>query len=54
MQKIYSAFVLTFFNGLEKCVFELTNKAAEVEIVIGASHSFIANYLIPTIRKNSK
>ena len=40
-----------FFNGLEKCVFELTNKAAEVEIVIGASHSFMANWLIPRLEK---
>jgi DNA-binding transcriptional LysR family regulator len=40
-----------FFNDLEKCVFELTNKAAEVEIVIGASHSFMANWLIPRLEK---
>lgn len=40
-----------FFNDLEKCVFELTNKASEVEIVIGASHSFMANWLIPRLEK---
>lgn len=40
-----------FFNDLEKCVFELTNKASDVEIVIGASHSFMANWLIPRLEK---
>lgn len=40
-----------FFNELEQCVFELSNKASEVEIVIGASHSFMANWLIPRLEK---
>lgn len=40
-----------FFNELEQCVFELTHKASEVEIVIGASHSFMANWLIPRLEK---
>lgn len=40
-----------FFNDLEKCVFELKNKASEVEIIIGASHSFMANWLIPRLEK---
>src|SRR5690606_18609820 len=40
-----------FFNELEECVFELTHKASEVEIVIGASHSFMANWLIPRLEK---
>ena len=40
-----------FFNRLEQCVFELTNKTSEVEVVIGASHSFMANWLIPRLEK---
>ena len=39
------------FNRLEQCVFELTNKTSEVEVVIGASHSFMANWLIPRLEK---
>lgn len=40
-----------FFNELEECVFDLTHKASDVEIVIGASHSFMANWLIPRLEK---
>jgi len=40
-----------FFNELEECVFDLTHKVSEVEIVIGASHSFMANWLIPRLEK---
>lgn len=39
------------FNRLEECIFELTNKTSEVEVVIGASHSFMANWLIPRLEK---
>jgi len=39
------------FNRLEQCIFELTNKISEVEVVIGASHSFMANWLIPRLEK---
>ena len=39
------------FNNLEQCIFELTNKTSEVEVVIGASHSFMANWLIPRLEK---
>lgn len=39
------------FNELEQCVFELSNKTSEVEIVIGASHSFMANWLIPRLEQ---
>ncbi|MDE2421368.1 MAG: LysR family transcriptional regulator [Gammaproteobacteria bacterium] len=40
-----------FFNNLEECISELTNKSLEVEVVIGASHSFMANWLIPRLEK---
>ncbi|MCW8040698.1 LysR family transcriptional regulator, partial [Acinetobacter entericus] len=39
------------FNRLEECIFELTNKTSEVEVVIGASHSFMANWLISRLEK---
>ena len=42
---------MELFNRLEQCVFELTNKTSEVEVVIGASHSFMANWLIPRLEK---
>lgn len=40
-----------FFNDLERCIVDLTDKASEVEIVIGAAHSFMANWLIPRLEK---
>lgn len=40
-----------FFNDLEQCIADLTRKAVDVEIVIGAAHSFMANWLIPRLEK---
>lgn len=40
-----------FFNDLEQCIAELSEKAQDVEIVIGAAHSFMANWLIPRLEK---
>lgn len=40
-----------FFNDLEQCITALSSKEPEVEIVIGAAHSFMANWLIPRLEK---
>ncbi|WOE31464.1 MULTISPECIES: LysR substrate-binding domain-containing protein [unclassified Acinetobacter] len=39
------------FNQLETSVMALNQQSAEVEIVIGASHSFMANWLIARLEK---